>query len=37
MTYREPLPVDCPPDTAYETTSPRLVYRLRTPHVKQDD
>ena len=28
MTYREPLPDDCPPDEAEEITSPRLVYRL---------
>ena len=28
MTYREPLPGDCPPDEAAEITSPRLVYRL---------
>ena len=28
MTYREPLPDDCPPDEADEITSPRLVYRL---------
>ena len=28
MTYREPLPEDCPPDTAEEITSPRVVYRL---------
>ena len=28
MTYREPLPDNCPPDTADEITSRRLVYRL---------
>ena len=28
MTYREPLPEDCPPDEAEEITSPHLVYRL---------
>ena len=28
MTYREPLPLDCPPDEAEEITSPRIVYRL---------
>jgi hypothetical protein len=28
MTYREPLPDDCPPDEADEITSPRVVYRL---------
>ena len=28
MTYREPLPDDCPPDEAEEITSPHLVYRL---------
>ena len=28
MTYREPLPDDCPPDEAAEITSPLLVYRL---------
>ena len=28
MTYREPLPDDCPLNEAEEITSPRLVYRL---------
>ena len=28
MTYREPLPDDCPPDEPEEITSPRLVYHL---------
>ena len=28
MNYREPLPEDCPPETAEEITEPRLVYRL---------
>ena len=28
MTYREPLPDDCPPDEAEQITAPRLVYRL---------
>ena len=28
MTYREPLPEDCPPDEAEEITAPRVVYRL---------
>ena len=28
MNYREPLPEDCPPETAEEITAPRLVYRL---------
>ena len=28
MTYREPLPEDCPPDTAEEITSSRVFYRL---------
>ena len=28
MTYREPLPGDCPPDEAEEINAPRLVYRL---------
>ena len=28
MTYREPLPEDCPPDDAEEITAPRVVYRL---------
>ena len=28
MPYREPLPDDCPPDTAEEIDAPRVVYRL---------
>ena len=28
MTYREPLPENCPPETAEEITEPRIVYRL---------
>ena len=38
MTYREPLPDDCPPDTADEITSPSLVYRLvrNYPPIKDD-
>ena len=28
MTYREPLPDDCPPDTAEDITSSRVFYRL---------
>ena len=28
MTYREPLPEDCPPDDAEEITAHRAVYRL---------
>ena len=37
MTYREPLPDDCPPDTADEITSPRLVYRLVRNYPPTDD
>ena len=28
MPYREPLPENCPPETAEEITEPRIVYRL---------
>ena len=38
MTYREPLPHDCPPDEADEIISLRLVYRLvRTIPATKDD
>ena len=37
MTYREPLPDNCPPDTADEITSPRLVYRLVRHNPPNDD
>ena len=38
MTYRESLPDNCPPDTADEITSPRLVYRLvrNIPPINDD-
>lgn len=28
MTYREPLPDNCPPDAAEAINAPRIVYRL---------
>ncbi len=37
MTYREPLPDNCPPDTADEITSPRLVFRLVRNNPPTDD
>ena len=37
MTYREPLPDNCPPDTADEITSPRLVFRLVRNNPSTDD
>ena len=38
MTYREPLPDDCPPDEAEEIDAPRVVYRLvhNNPPTDQD-
>ena len=37
MTYREPLPEDCPPDNAQEITAPRVVYRLVRSNPPTDD
>ena len=37
MTYREPLPEDCPPDNAEEITEPRVVYRLVRSNPPTDD
>ena len=37
MTYREPLPDDCPPDQAEEINSPRVVYRLVRNNPPNDD
>ena len=37
MTYREPLPGDCPPDEAEEINAPRLVYRLVWNNPPTDD
>ena len=37
LTYREPLPDDCPPDTADEITSPSLVYRLARAYPPTED
>ena len=37
MTYREPLPDDCPPDDAEEITAPRVVYRLVRNNPPTDD
>ena len=37
MTYREPLPEDCPPDDAEEITAPRVVYRLVRSHPPTND
>ena len=38
MTYREPLPQNCPPDDAEEIITPRIVYRLvRTNPPTEDD
>lgn len=37
MTYREPLPEDCPPEDADEITAPRVVYRLVRNNPPADD
>ncbi len=38
MTYREPLPEGCPPDTAEEIIAPRTVYRMvRNVPPTEDD
>ena len=37
MTYREPLPDNCPPDTAEEIITPRIVYRLVRSNPPSDD
>jgi hypothetical protein len=37
MTYREPLPEDCPPDNAWEITAHRAVYRLVRNNPPTDD
>ena len=37
MTYREPLPEDCPPDSAEEISTPRVVYRLVRNSPPTDD
>ena len=38
MTYREPLPDDCPPDEAEEIDAPRVVYRpVRNDPSTDDD
>ena len=37
MTYREPLPEDCPPDDAWEITGHRAVYRLVRNNPPTDD
>ena len=37
MTYREPLPEDCPPDEAEEITALRVVYRLVRSDPPNDD
>ena len=37
MTYREPLPDDCPPDEAKEVDAPRVVYRLVRNNPPTDD
>ena len=37
MTYREPLPDDCPPDEAEEIDAPRVVYRLVRNDPPTDD
>lgn len=37
MTYREPLPDDCPPDEAEEIGFPRVVYRLVRNHPPAHD
>ena len=37
MTYREPLPDDCPPDEAEEIDAPRVVYRLVHNNPPIDD
>lgn len=37
MPYREPLPENCPPETAEEITEPRIVYRLVRNDPPTDD
>ena len=37
LIYREPLPEDCPPETAEEIDSPRVVYRLVRNNPPVDD
>lgn len=37
MTYREPLPEDCPPDEAEKISSPRVVYHLVRNIPPSDD
>ena len=37
MTYREPLPENCPPDEAEEIHVPRVVYRLVRNNPPTDD
>ena len=37
MTYREPLPDECPPDGAEEIDAPRVVYRLVRSNPPTDD
>ena len=37
MTYREPLPENCPPDEAAEIDVPRVVYRLVRNNPPTDD
>ena len=37
MLYREPLPDNCPPDTAEEINAPRTVYRLVRNNPTTDD
>ena len=37
MTYREPLPDECPPDEAEEIDAPRVVYRLVRSNPPTDD
>ena len=37
MLYREPLPDNCPPDTAEEIDEPHIVYRLVRNNPPRDD
>ena len=37
MTYREPLPEGCPPESAEEIIAPRVVYRLVRNSPPTDD
>ena len=37
MTYREPLPGNCPPDTAEDIAAPRVVFRLVRSNPPTDD